>query len=82
VSRGAEADVYIVTVIYFQSNEKARFKNVPLVELRRVVRGILLYDYCCGRLRCMTPNGRDIVVGEGLPWPVNDKVRQRCSCTG
>lgn len=30
VSRGAEADVYIVTVIYFRSNEKARFKKRAL----------------------------------------------------
>jgi len=30
VSRGAEADVYIVSVIYFRSNEKARFKKRAL----------------------------------------------------
>lgn len=30
VSRGAEAAVYIVTVIYFRSNEKARFKKRAL----------------------------------------------------
>jgi len=65
VSRGAEAAVYTVTVIYFRSNEKARFKKRALIaELRRVVRGILLYDYCCGYLRCTTPYGQRRGVGE------------------